>query len=133
MPEAKRTQKARARTSTALVVLFVLSFASNEWGVAHSLISLIFTGSLILHLRNNWARYRHSLKWTMSDRARRGVVDSAQLLVVLTVVVSGVFLWVADLQEDLHEFTGFLIVAMAVVHMLLHRRSLVRLVRQLKA
>ena len=120
----KRTERMVA--DVALVALLVLSFTTHESGaLLHSLVSLVFTVLLFLHVKHNWAAYRRPRrrsKWTANH--------SIALLMAAT-TVTGLTLWIGGDDYALAHGPLSVAAAIAVVpHLWVHRRSAVRLLRR---
>jgi hypothetical protein len=129
---AQRSKKRSARlpVSSATIALFFLSFISSEWGsLAHSIVSLVFTAVLLFHLKNNWKVYSRSFRRLGTAPTVRGAVDTGHFALVAFVVASGMVLWIGDLLDEPHEVTGGTVTVLGIVHIWVHRRSLLRLVR----
>ena len=132
MTTATNRSRARLNVSSGTVVLFFASFLTHDAGeLLHSVVSLVFTAVLVVHLRNNWRVYSLSVRKLREKMQPRVVFDSAQLVLAIFVTISGLAFWIGgDAWELGHEAMGGLITAVGAAHIFLHRKSLMRLVRR---
>lgn len=132
MVSTTNRSRPRLTVSAATVLLFFASFFTHDAGeLIHSIVSLVFTVVLVFHLRNNWRVYMISYRKIRTNFGLRGALDSAQLVLAAVVTVSGLTLWIGGEAWELgHETTGGVITLVGIAHILLHRKSLMRLVRR---
>jgi len=121
---SKRTE--RIVGDVALVGTFVLSFLTHENGVLlHSLVSLVFTGVLLHHVKHRWVAYR----WPR--RRSKWAANHTVALLMAATTVTGLTFWIAG--DDYALAHGPLSVAAAVAllpHFWVHRRAVMRLFRR---
>ena len=116
----------RIVADVALIASFVLSFLTHENGaLVHSLVSLVFTGVLLHHVKHNWTAYRRPRlrsKWAANQTIA---------LLMLATTVTGLTFWIAG--DDFALAHGPLSVAAAIAvipHVWVHRRWVGRLLRR---
>lgn len=112
-------------------MLFFASFLTHDAGeLLHSVVSLVFTGVVVAHLRNNWQVFANSARRIRTKWQPRAAIDSAQLILTVLVTITGLTFWIGGDDWELgHETMGGAITLLGIAHIALHRKSLMRLVR----
>jgi hypothetical protein len=110
----------------ALVAALVLSFTTHESGaLLHSLVSLVFTGLLLHHVKHNWAAYRRP------RRRSRWAANHTVALLMMATTVTGLTFWIAGDDYALAHGPLSVAAAIAVVpHVWVHRRTAMRLLKR---
>lgn len=116
----------RLVADVALVASFVLSFLTHENGaLIHSLVSLVFAGVLLHHVKHNWAAYRRP------RRRSKWAANQAVALLVLATIVTGLTFWIAGENFALAHGPLSVVAAIAILpHIWVHRRWVARLLRR---
>lgn len=109
-----------------LVVGLAASFLTHEQGVVlHSVVSIVFAALALHHVKHNWRAVRHPLR-----RGKRAANLSTGASMALA-VATGLALWLAGEKYSLGHGPISVAAAVSVVpHVVVHRRSLLRLVRR---
>lgn len=115
----------RVIADVALVALLVLSFITHESGaLLHSLVSLVFTVLLFLHVKHNWAAYRRPRrrsKWT---------ANHTLALLMVAAIATGLTLWIAGDDYALAHGPLSVVAVIAIIpHVWVHRRTALRLLK----
>lgn len=116
----------RIIADVALVATFVLAFLTHENGeLLHSLVSLVFTGVLVHHIKHNWTAYRQP------RRRSKWVANHTVALLIAATTVTGLTFWIAGDDYALAHGPFSVAAAIAVLpHFWVHRRTTVRLLRR---
>lgn len=116
----------RIVADVALVATFLLSFLTHENGaLIHSLVSLVFTGVLIHHIKHNWTAYRRPRR-----RSKWAANHTVAVLMAAT-TVTGLTFWIGGDAYALAHGPLSVAAAIAIVpHVWVHRRMVARLVRR---
>ena len=116
----------RIVADVALVATFLLSFLTHENGaLIHSLVSLVFTGVLLHHIKHNWTAYRRPRR-----RSKWAANHTVAVLMAAT-TVTGLTFWIGGDAYALAHGPLSVAAAIAIVpHVWVHRRMVARLVRR---
>lgn len=117
----------RRLTDLALFAGLIAAWITHESGMLlHSLVSLVFTGALMMHVRNNWSVFQALIR----RRTGGGGIDVAILLLMAVTIVTGLVFWATSGDHKLwHELVAIVATVALLAHFWNHRKSLVRLVR----
>ena len=119
-------KRKRLISDLLLIAALTASFLTHESGILlHSIVSLIFTGLLIQHLKRNWRAYRRP------PLRSKAVVNQATALSMALATATGlVFWWAGDKYSLGHGPISVAATISILPHVWIHRKSLIRLIRR---
>jgi hypothetical protein len=117
----------RRTVDAALAATFVGAWLTHEAGVlVHSLASLLFTLTAMLHANQNWKTYTRGWKHFQDVSP---LADNALVTLLVAVTFNGFTLWIWGPQWALgHGIAAVAATLFIASHLVIHRRSLRRLV-----
>ena len=118
-------KRKRLISDLLLIAALTASFLTHESGILlHSIVSLIFTGLLIQHLKRNWRAYRRP-----PLRSKAVVNQATALSMVLATATGLVFWWAGDKYSLGHGPISVAATISILPHIWIHRKSLMRIIR----
>jgi hypothetical protein len=119
-------KRKRLISDLLLIAALTASFLTHESGILlHSIVSLIFTGLLIQHLKRNWRAYRRP-----PLRSKVVVNQATALSMALATATGLVFWWAGDKYSLGHGPISVAATISILPHVWIHRKSLIRLIRR---
>jgi len=119
-------KRKRLISDLLLIAALTASFLTHESGILlHSIVSLIFTGLLIQHLKRNWRAYRRP------PLRSKAVVNQATALSMALATATGLVFWLAGDKYSLGHGPISVAATISILpHVWIHRKSLIRLIRR---